>query len=106
MGNDQLYSDHIHEAIVNIKTFVAGMTYEQFMNDKKTYSAVLRELIVIGEAAKRLSEKFRQSHNTIPWHDVSGFRDKAVHDYAELNAAYIWETITRDLPLLERELGK
>lgn len=60
MGNDQLYSDHIREAVDNIHSFVANMTYEQFLIDKKTYSAVLRELIVIGEAAKRLSEEFKQ----------------------------------------------
>ena len=55
---------------------------------------------MIGEAAKRLSDSYQDAYPNIPWKDICGFRDKAVHDYAELNAAYVWETILKDLPPL------
>ncbi len=64
---DQTYRKHILTAIEEIESFVQGMTFEHFESDIKTQRAVTRDLEIIGEAAKRLSEKFKDKHDTIPW---------------------------------------
>ena len=61
-------------------------------------SSVLFQLLVLGEAVKRLSEQFRDRHPEIPWKRIAGLRDRIIHRYDELNLEVIWETIQQDLP--------
>jgi len=61
--------------------FIGGLDQSTFLNDLKTQSAVLHQLLVLGEAVKRLSEEFRTSHPAIPWRMVAGMRDKLIHAY-------------------------
>jgi uncharacterized protein with HEPN domain len=80
--------------------FVAGMTLEQFSGDEKTQSAVLHQLLVLGEAAKRVSAAFRAAHRDIPWRLMTGMRDNLIHEYDEVELSDVWDTIARDLPSL------
>ena len=63
-------------------------------------------IIIVGEAAKRLSAAFKKRHAAVPWKNIAGFRDKAVHDYSAMNIAVVWDTVVEDLPFLYRELTK
>jgi uncharacterized protein with HEPN domain len=80
--------------------FVAGMTQEQFSTDEKTQSAVLHQLLVLGEAAKRVTSAFRTSHPEIPWRLMTGMRDNLIHEYDEVDLIDVWDTVARDLPSL------
>ena len=80
--------------------FVAGMSDVQFLADDKTQSAVLHQLLVLGEAAKRVSAEFRTSHPDIPWRLVTGMRDNLIHEYDEVDVDTVWDTVARDLPSL------
>ena len=82
------------------------MRYDSFRNNDVVSRAVLYDLIIIGEAAKRLSSLFKKRYIEVPWKNIAGFRDKAVHDYSTMNVAVVWDTITGDLPFLYSELTK
>lgn len=69
-------------------------------------SGVMRELGIIGEAAKQFSEEFKLSHGAIPWKKVAGMRDKLVHDYFEIDIDAVWKTVKDDLPILKKEILK
>jgi uncharacterized protein with HEPN domain len=80
------------------------MTEAKFLNDEITQSAVIRELEVIGEASKRISEDFKSSNTAIPWKLMAGMRDVLIHDYEGVDALLIWDTIQNDIPRLIHNL--
>ncbi len=81
-----------------VKLFVAGLTKEQFLGDIKTQSAVLYQLLVMGEAVKRLSREFRSLHPEVPWQLIAGMRDHLIHGYDVIDWEEVWKTATRDVP--------
>jgi uncharacterized protein with HEPN domain len=80
--------------------FVAGMSRDAFSEDEKTRSAVLHQLMVLGEAAKRISPAYRAAHPEIPWRLMAGTRDTLIHEYDEVELDDVWDTVQRDLPSL------
>ena len=80
--------------------FVLGVDRTAFLEDPKTQSAVLHQLLLLGEAVKRLSEEFRAQHPAIPWRMISGMRDKLIHEYHEVDLDEVWRTVTADVPQL------
>jgi hypothetical protein len=106
MDRDSQYKQDILEAIAKIQQSTKKLSYDTFVNDADIFDARVRRLEIIGEAVKRLSGGFKNGLPEVPWKEVAGFRDKAIHDYASLNAAIVWETIQTDLPTLEFALRK
>lgn len=90
----------IEKAAHLIQLFLRDCTKEDFIDDPKTQSSVLYQLLVIGEAVKRLSPQFRNQNNTIPWAVIAGMRDHLIHAYDTVDWEEVWSTITRDVPLL------
>jgi len=90
----------ICEAIEKIAHYTAGMPFEVFIHDEKTIDAVVRNLEIIGEAANRLPEEFRESHSDIEWHKIIGLRNRIVHEYFGVDLEIIWQILHRDLPSL------
>lgn len=86
--------------------YVQGMDKQVFLEDSRTYNAVIRCLEVIGEAVKRLSPETRDSHPEIPWSLMSRMRDFLIHAYDRVNLDQIWDTLQTDLPDLVRKLEK
>ncbi len=80
--------------------FVDGFTYETFESDRKTWYAVIRALLVIGEAAKRVSPTDHDREPSIPWRLMTGMRDRLVHDYDRVLLNVVWSTVRDDLPQL------
>lgn len=73
-----------------------------FLVDAKTQSAVLHQLLVIGEAVKRLTPEFRAAHPEVPWKLIAGTRDKLIHFYEGVDLEEVWGMVTSDLPELIR----
>lgn len=73
-----------------------------FLADLKTQSAVLHQLLIIGEAVKRLSPEFRAAHPEVPWKLIAGTRDKLIHFYEGVDLDEVWKMVTADLPQLVR----
>ncbi|MFI5385395.1 MAG: DUF86 domain-containing protein [Fimbriimonadales bacterium] len=102
----RVYLNHIAECIERIREYTpdgeAG-----FMRDSKTQDAVIRNLEVIGEAAKRISEQYRSAHPSVPWRGFAGMRDVLIHQYEGVDLAQVWrvvETVLPDLLTHIREL--
>jgi uncharacterized protein with HEPN domain len=103
-SKDQTYCKHILELITEIETFVQGMTFEKFEADLKTQRAVTRDLEIIGEASKRLSEEFQDVHGQIPWRRIGGMRDFLIHDYMKIDMKEVWKAATEDIQELKQAL--
>lgn len=93
--------EDILTAISTVRKYVAGMTYEDFVADRKTVDAVVRNLIIIGEAAVHIPEEICQSHQSIPWPDMRAMRNFVVHEYFGVSDKILWDTVQLDLPPLE-----
>ncbi len=88
-----------------IIAFSEGMSRAAFGGDLKTQKAVLHEIIVLGEAVKRLSPSFRAAHPNIPWSLMAGMRDHLTHEYDDVDLDEIWKVVTRDAPALLGQLA-
>jgi len=104
--DDSIYIMHILDATNRIEEYTATVDYEEFMNNKLVQAAVIREIEVIGEAAKKLSEKFRKKHLEIPWKRIAGMRDKLIHNYFGVDMDAVWETVKKDIPELKEKVLK
>jgi uncharacterized protein with HEPN domain len=104
MPRDEITLLDIGRAARLIVDFVGGSTREGFLQDAKTQSAVLHQLLIIGEAVKRLSKESRAAYPAVPWSPMAGMRDKLIHAYDEVDLEQVWETVARDIPELLREL--
>ncbi|MFM2048657.1 MAG: hypothetical protein RI955_1205 [Bacteroidota bacterium] len=101
-ANDLL--NDIIEAIEKIYTYTEGMNYETFLADNKTVDAVIRNFEIIGEAATKLPEEFKDTNQQINWHRIKGMRNRMAHDYRNVNISIIWETIEMDLAELKEQI--
>lgn len=105
MKDDIVYIQQILESISKIELFVADLDRNKFSSDAKTQSAIIMQLTLIGEIAKKVSSKTKELAN-LPWKDIAGFRDQAIHNYFEIDLDVVWDTIITDIPVLKKELQK
>jgi uncharacterized protein with HEPN domain len=106
MRPEKLYLTDIVEAADAIERFCEDVSLEQVLNDEMRQAAILQKLIVIGEAATRLSDEFHQQHKEIPWIDIAGFRNIAVHEYFAVEWNIVWETAIHDVPVLRKQIAE
>lgn len=90
----------------NILQFVNGMTLEEFEKDIKTSFAVQHQLMVIGEATKRIPLTFREENPSIPWKKIAGLRDVLIHQYDNASSTQVWIAIQNEIPLLVSNIEK
>jgi uncharacterized protein with HEPN domain len=88
----------ISDSIFLIFEYIRETNWTQFSGDLKARDAVIRRLTIIGEATKRLSNEFRDSHPEIPWKQMAGLRDVIVHDYDEIDLDVLREIVDVNLP--------
>lgn len=80
------------------------MTFDQFAGDEWTVDAVLRNLTVIGEAARHVPDKICAEHPEVQWQDIRDMRNIVVHEYFGVDLSIVWSTIKEDLPTLITKL--
>jgi len=96
----RLYLSDILDSGRAIQEFVKGLSFEEFCKDRKTYSAVIREFEVIGEAVGKLQDTLKQRHPNIEWQDIKDFRNLLAHEYFGIDLEIVWNIIQDDLPVL------
>jgi uncharacterized protein with HEPN domain len=106
LDRNKAYIQDILNAIQLCGIFIQSMTFEQFEKDLKTVSAVQHQILIIGEATKRLSTEFRNQHSNIPWKAMAGMRDILIHSYENADLGEIWKTIRDVMPKIAINLSK
>lgn len=81
-----------------VASFTDGYTLERFLDDPLVQSAVLRQLQIVGEASRHMSDAFKAAHPEIPWHRIVGMRHVIVHGYNEVELEVVWSVVERFLP--------
>lgn len=98
MSRDETILLDIARAARLVIEFKQGVDKAAFLRDIKTQSAVLHQLMVMGEAVKRLSQDFRTRHPEVPWALIAGVRDKLIHGYDIVDLDQVWKTADSDVP--------
>ncbi|AGF53445.1 slr5018 (plasmid) [Synechocystis sp. PCC 6803] len=101
MNRDNAYLLDILNAIQRIQIFSNGLTKDELSANEEKQSAILYQIIVIGEATKRLSAEIRSINPHIPWKDIAGMRDILAHQYDRINLNTLWDVVQKDVPELE-----
>ena len=101
-----LYLNDMLDSASKAILFTEGMTFNSFMKDEKTHYAVIRAIEIIGEASKKIPKNLRTKYEEIPWNEISGMRDKLIHDYFGINSKIVWKTVNEDLPILIKLIMK
>ncbi len=103
MKDDSVYINQILDSVHKISSFSKGLDRDGFFADAKTQSAVIMQLLLIGEISKKISEVTKTKIG-LPWKDIAGFRDRAIHNYFEIDLDVVWNTILSDMPELAQKL--
>ncbi len=98
------YVNDILENINKVQKFTSGIIYDEFIeNDEKIY-AVIRAIEIIGEAAKKIPVEIKSKYSDIPWKDISGMRDKVIHEYFGVDLKLVWTTAIKEIPPLKEKI--
>lgn len=92
--------EDILEAVLRIRDYTRGTTFEEFCGDKRTVDAVVRNLEVIGEAARNIDLDIRARHPEIPWKRMLAMRNILAHEYFAVDLGILWQTANANLPPL------
>jgi uncharacterized protein with HEPN domain len=98
---DRDFTDYIKDILISIQDveeFTTGITFEDFLKDKKTIKAVIRSLEVLGEASKKIPDEIRNRYPRIPWKRMAGMRDKLIHEYFGVDLEIVWNVAKKELP--------
>jgi len=99
--DSKLYLEDIIKSIDSILAYINNLPYEDFVRNNMIIDAVVRNLEVIGEASKNIPSEIKSLHPDIPWREMSGMRDKVIHEYFGVDIDIVWATITKRLPELK-----
>ena len=107
MKTDQsAFLHHILDAIKKIEKYIQGIDEEAFKKNDLVQDGVIRQIEIIGEAVKRLSDDLTSQSAHVPWQDVAGMRDKLIHDYFGVDIDTVWLTVKKDIPDLKEEIKR
>lgn len=104
--DDLLRLKHIIDAIERIKRHLKNASPSDLKTSEVLFDAVTKQLIIIGEAAANLSEKFQSKHTNIPFHKIVGMRNRLIHEYFNVSPDVVWATIQKDIPKLNETISR
>ena len=84
--------------------FARDCQWEQFSQDELVQNAVMRQIQIVGEAARQVSEEYQNAHPEVPWRDIIGMRNRLVHEYFRILPRRVWDVVEKDLPGLVKLL--
>jgi len=102
--NWKLFAEDILESVELIEKYTLNMTEQNFINDRKTVDAVVRNLEIIGEAAKNIPDEVKNTCNDIDWKGIIGLRNRITHEYFGISLQIIWNIIKQEIPRFKKEI--
>jgi uncharacterized protein with HEPN domain len=102
--DETVYLKHILDAIAKAETYLQGIDEDAFFQNSLVQDGVIRQIEIIGEATKNLSEELCTRYAHVPWEDIAGMRDKLIHQYFGVDLDKVWLTARDDLPALKSEV--
>jgi len=100
MRRNEGYLLDMYLAAKDALSFCSGINRSDFKNSRLRQQAVIKSLEIIGETAGRISESMKNTHQGIPWGEITGMRNRLIHGYFEVDLDTVWDTTHQDLPLL------
>ncbi|MGO9175337.1 MAG: DUF86 domain-containing protein [Desulfobaccales bacterium] len=100
MWRDDAYLLDMLLAARKIMKYAQGVDSERFEQDEILQDAIMRRIQIIGEAARKVSEEFKEGHFEIPWNEIIGMRNKLIHEYFRIISEKVWEAVEKDIPNL------
>ncbi len=104
--NDLIFLESIADCIHQILIYTRGNTLKDFLGSRLTQDATLRNLEIIGEAAKKISDVTRQRYPDVEWKKMAGMRDKLIHDYQGVDLWAVWYVVEDILPTLRARIDE
>ena len=98
------YGDYLSDILNSIKdidSFIKGLSFDSFKNDKRTVYATVRCIEVIGEAARKIPKSLKDKYPAIPWTKMVDMRNKVIHEYFGVDTSILWETVKEDIPSIK-----
>lgn len=102
----KIFLSHILESIELIENHAKAISKGEFFKNITIQDAVVRRIEIIGEAVKNLPSGYRRKHSEINWHEITGMRNKLIHEYFGVNLNVVWRTINKDIPQLKKQISK
>jgi len=102
--DDSVYLHHIIDAFALIEHYMDNASHEEFLRNRLLQDGVIRQLEVMGEAARNISEDLRNEHPQIPWRQMIGLRNRMIHAYFNVDLQIIWEIVKGDIPDLKQKM--
>lgn len=106
MQSDDQYLRDMLQAARDAHEFLDGLTYDDFLASRLHQSAVMREIIVIGEAASSVGADALAEHDQLPWSEMAGMRHRLTHGYYRVDLSIVWRTVHQHLPPLIAQLER
>ena len=100
----RLYLEDMHEALLRVTRYTAGVSYDAFVKDELRIDAVVRNLEMVGEAAKHVPQALRKQHPSVAWKQISGLRDILIHQYFAVSLPIVWDIVQNEVPNLVNSL--
>jgi uncharacterized protein with HEPN domain len=97
----KLFLDDIRKFILDIESYMKGVSQNEFMNNQFIQDAVIRKIEIIGEATKNIPKSLKEKNPHIPWEDMGRFRNFITHSYYEMSIKRVWNIVKIDLPLIK-----
>jgi uncharacterized protein with HEPN domain len=92
---------HILESIEELESYTSGSTLDTFLQNSMMKFASVKQIEIIGEAAKHISDETKEKFSEIQWRQITGLRHGLVHEYFGIDSRLIWQIIVDDIPLLK-----
>ncbi len=102
---DPLRIKHMLDAINNVPTYMKGRSEQDLIDNSMLFYAVVKNIEIIGEAAYKLTNEFKESHPDTPWRDIVSMRHILVHGYYQVTTDEIFNVYEQDLPILLKQLS-
>jgi len=100
----RVFLEDILTAAVKVEKFTKGLSYEDFIDNDLVVDAVIKNILVIGEATKNIPEEIRKINAQIEWRKMAGMRDMMIHGYFSINYRIVWDVVQNKIPTLKQQI--